>query len=157
MKTNETCPFHLQDIVRGSTRLFSFLCGEETPRNFGEETPRQIEDVARKLFLTQNPECTLSLHEPGSQRESQTISSNKETLNNLSSRISIRSCVVQVLSGRFVQVHCLVRQSETLLPNIANNAREDVKAAHLHNQDTFLLLKLRMGAQNKSKTRRFHI
>ena len=62
------------------------------------------DDVVRRLMLT-SPEFTLSLREPGqSMTKSQMRSSYSVTLNILSSRVSISSCVVHVASGSITQV-----------------------------------------------------
>ena len=86
--------------------------------------------LGEKLILTPNPGFTLSWLEQGPVKERIANGfSNKVTLNYMSSRISISSCVVQVVSGRRI-----------LAPIIANNATEEAQAAHLHNQETLLSL-----------------
>ena len=68
------------------------------------------DDAVRRLTLAPHPGFTLSLREPGPVNEKISNAFLKQvTLNHLSSRISISSCVVQVLIGSTVQVHFRVR------------------------------------------------
>ena len=67
-------------------------------------------------LFTPNPEFTLSLREPKPVKER--------------SRITISSCVVQVVSGSTAQMHMGAKIVKPLVPNIANNAKREVHVAH---------------------------
>ena len=73
-------------------------------------------------------------------RESQTNSPDQVTLNYLSSRTSIKSYAVQV-SGSIVQAHFGAKLVKNTSQTWKNNAREEVHAAHLDNQETSLSFK----------------
>ena len=95
-------------------------------------------------MLTPNPEFALSFCKPGPVNQSISNGFFKQgnVEHGLNSRISVRSCGAQDVSGHIVQVPfwCdnLFQTKEQALPNIADNTQDEVQAAHLHDQETFL-------------------
>ena len=73
--------------------------GEDPTQLAGGDTTLDSDDVARRLILTHRIHSSqLPLREPGG-------ISNEVRLNHMNPRISITSCVVQVVSGCTIQVH----------------------------------------------------
>ena len=100
-------PFHPQEMVKECVhQTHLFLMRVEIPRKLCEGDP-SLDSLTMWWPDTHRIQrsCFRCVNQGKSLRTSQMISSNVVTLKHFSARISISSCIVQVVRGRIVQVH----------------------------------------------------